>query len=547
MALSLDSPYDSVYYTLQQARCAGSAWSNTPVWDRRLQVSDSYSGLALLTDLYQLTMAYGYWARGRADRRAIFHLSFRRSPFGGRYAVAAGLQPALDYISNYRFTADDLEYLATLAGNDGQRLFPDEFLRYLESLRLSVDVDAIPEGTVVFPHEPLLRIEGSLLECQLLESTLLNLLNYQTLIATKASRVVAAAGGDTVLEFGLRRAQGINGALAASRAAFIGGCQATSNVLAGKLYGIPVRGTHAHSWVMSHDSELVAFDEYAQALPNNCVFLVDTYDTLQGVRRAIEVGRRLQTRGHRMVGIRLDSGDLAWLSVQARRLLDQAGFTDAVIVASNDLDERLIQSLKHQDAQITVWGVGTKLVTGHDQPALGGVYKLSAIEDDQRASHDLDGDMSGTDRTAWRPVMKLSEQPIKNSIPGKLQVRRYYRDDGTALADVIYNELAVPQEPWTALDPEDPTRPITGRRHRSFRDLLVPMLRMGKKSADLPSLIDIQRHATSELATFHAGIRRFDHPHRYPVGLEQGLHELRQRLMLEGRAEIDSDRSGERR
>ncbi len=509
----------------------------------------SDSGLALLTDLYQLTMAYGYWARGRADRRAIFHLSFRRTPFGGGYALAAGLQPALEYISNFRFTADDIAYLATLAGNDGQRLFPDEFLCYLESLRLSVDVAAIPEGTIVFPQEPLLRVEGSLLECQLLESTLLNLINFQTLIATKAARVVLAANGDAVLEFGLRRAQGINGALAASRAAFIGGCQATSNVLAGKLYGIPVRGTHAHSWVMSHDSELVAFDEYAQALPNNCVFLVDTYDTLQGVRRAIEVGRRLQARGQRMVGIRLDSGDLAWLSQQARRMLDEAGFSTAVIVASNDLDERLIQSLKQQDAKITVWGVGTKLVTGNDQPALGGVYKLSAIEDDPPTGATVRSqatESTGTESIAWRPVMKLSEQPIKNSIPGKLQVRRYYREDGTALSDVIYNELAVPPAPWQVVDPEDPTRPTSSRLPGSFRDLLVPVIRRGKWCADRPSLPEIQRHATRELATLHTGIRRFDHPHRYPVGLEQGLHELRHRLMLEGRAKIHSQRVEER-
>lgn len=513
-------------------------------------MTDSGQSLALLTDLYQLTMAYGYWARGQADRRAIFHLSFRRAPFGGGYALAAGLQPALEYIANYRFAADDLEYLATLRGNDGQRLFPDTFLRYLESLRLSVDVAGIPEGTVVFPQEPLLRVEGSLLECQLLESTLLNLINYQTLIATKAARVVWAAGGDAVLEFGLRRAQGINGALAASRAAFIGGCQATSNVLAGKLYGIPVRGTHAHSWVMSHDSELMAFDEYAQALPNNCVFLVDTYDTLQGVRRAIEVGRRLAERGQRMVGIRLDSGDLAWLSSQARRMLDEAGFPDAVIVASNDLDERLILSLKQQDAQITVWGVGTKLVTGNDQSALGGVYKLSAIEDHQTRSADNPRSVSDPSLCTaihWRPVMKLSEQPIKNSIPGKMQVRRYFRDDGTALADVIYNELAMPAEPWTAIDPTDPTRPITHRGHTQFRDLLIPLMRQGQSCAKLPGLPDIQRHAARELATLHAGIRRFDHPHRYPVGLEQSLHELRQQLMIEGRAGVHNERRGQPR
>lgn len=515
----------------------------------------STGSLALLTDLYQLTMAYGYWARGRGGRRTIFHLSFRKAPFAGGYAVAAGLQPALEYISNYHFEPSDLEYLATLMGNDGKSLFPNEFLDYLSRLRLSLDVDAMPEGTVVFANQPLLRVEGPLLECQLVESTLLNLINYQTLIATKASRVVAAAQGDTVLEFGLRRAQGINGALAASRAAFIGGCQATSNVLAGKLFGIPVKGTHAHSWVMSHDSELEAFDEYSQAMPNNCVFLVDTYDTLRGVRRAIEVGRRLRDRGHRMVGIRLDSGDLAWLSIQARELLDEAGFPDAVIVASNDLDERLIQSLKLQDAKITVWGVGTKLVTGQDQPALGGVYKLSAIAEerstDRSDAHAPSGGRGSLpevtlgsekiDDIVWRPVMKLSEQPIKNSLPGKLQVRRFYRADGSAMSDMIYNEWDPCLEPYSIVDPEDPTRRTSCRGQTSFRDLLLPVMRTGKLCVGTPTLLEIQRLATRELTTFHSGIRRFDHPHRYPVGFDPRLHDLRLRLMQESRADARAE------
>ncbi|HXT99615.1 MAG TPA: nicotinate phosphoribosyltransferase, partial [Polyangia bacterium] len=325
---------------------------------------------ALLTDLYQLTMAYGYWKSARADDEAVFSLFFRKAPFGSGYTVACGLAPVIDYIEGFRFQPDDLEYLGGLTGNDGGRLFEKAFLDYLAELRPAVTVHGIPEGTVVFPHEPLLRIQGPILQCQLLETALLNIINFDTLVATKAARVCLAAQGDSVLEFGLRRAQGRDGALAASRAAHVGGCAATSNVLAGKCFGIPVRGTHAHSWVMSFDTEREAFQAYADVMPNNCVFLVDTYDTLEGVHNAIAVARDLRRRGKELVGIRLDSGDLAWLSVQARKLLDEAGFPNAIIVASNDLDEHLIQSLKAEGAAIGVWGVGTKLCTAYDQPAL---------------------------------------------------------------------------------------------------------------------------------------------------------------------------------
>jgi nicotinate phosphoribosyltransferase len=283
-------------------------------------------GTALLTDLYQLTMAYGYWKTGRAEHESVFHLFFRKPPFGGGYTIACGLEPVIEWLQNFRFAPDDLNYLATLSGNDGKPLFERAFLDYLGRLRLSLDIDAIPEGTVVFPHQPLIRVRGPILQGQLLETALLCLVNFNTLIATKAARICAAARGEPVLEFGLRRAQGMNGALDASRSAHVGGCASTSNVLAGKRYGIPVRGTHAHSWVMSFDDELEAFEAYAQAMPNNCVFLVDTYDTLDGVRHAIDVGRKLRARGHEMVGIRLDSGDLAWLSIEARKLLDDAGF-----------------------------------------------------------------------------------------------------------------------------------------------------------------------------------------------------------------------------
>jgi nicotinate phosphoribosyltransferase len=389
------------------------------------------SSLALLTDLYQLTMAYGYWKSGTAERQAVFHLFFRRHPFKGGFTVSCGQQPALDYLEAFRFDAADVEYLRRLTGNDGQPLFEAGFLDALAAMRLDVEVDAMPEGTVVFPHEPILRVRGPLWQCQLLETPLLNLVNFQTLIATKAARICMATGGDPVLEFGLRRAQGIDGALAASRAAYVGGCAATSNVLAGRLYGIPVRGTHAHSWVMSFETEQGAFDTYAQAMPNNCVFLVDTYDTLEGVKHAIETGRALRARGHEMVGIRLDSGDLAWLSVEARKLLDAAGFERAAIVASNDLDEHLIRSLKQQGATIGVWGVGTRLATAYDQPALGGVYKLAALREPGGA---------------YRYTIKLSEQAIKISNPGLLQVLRF-SEGGRSVGDALINEATPPSIP----------------------------------------------------------------------------------------------------
>ncbi len=476
--------------------------------------------LALLTDLYQLTMAFGYWKQRKADQQSVFHLFYRSNPFRGGYVVAAGLQPALELIRDFCFQADDVEFLATITGNDGNPIFEPAFLDYLSRLELSVDVDAVPEGTVVFPHEPLLRIRGSILQCQLLETALLNIVNFQSLIATKASRIVMAANGDSVLEFGLRRAQGIDGALAASRAAYIGGCSATSNVLAGKLFGIPVRGTHAHSWVMSFDSELESFSAYAKAMPNNCVFLVDTYDTLEGVRHAIAVGQHLKSSGHRMVGIRLDSGDLARLSIEARQLLDAAGFTDAVIVASNDLDERLIQSLKQQGAAIAVWGVGTKLVTAYDQPALGGVYKLGAIQ---------------SSNGSWLPKIKLSEQLIKTSTPGALQVRRYFDAEGNAATDMIFNELESLPAPCKVIDPFDPSIYREMRDTMVFEDLLKPAIRNGKVLGEFPSLLSIRTRTIQQLKKFHSSVLRFDNPQKYSVGLEQELHELKSRLVRQAR------------
>jgi nicotinate phosphoribosyltransferase len=406
------------------------------------RLSDIYrTSLALLTDLYELTMAYGYWKLDRLDEEACFHMFFRRNPFQGGYVIAAGLEHLVDYLRSFRFREEDIDYLATLTGNDGRPLFDRGFLDHLAGLELSVHVDAVPEGTMVFPHEPLVRVVGSLMQCQILETAILNLVNFQSLIATKATRICGAARGEPILEFGLRRAQGIDGALAASRAAYIGGCAATSNVLAGRLFGIPVRGTHAHSWVMSFDDEPSAFSAYARAMPNNCVFLVDTYDTLQGIDNAIAAAHELRKQGHEIVGIRLDSGDLAYLSIEARRRLDEAGFPHAAIVASNDLDEKIIESLKQQGATIGVWGIGTKLVTASGEPALGGVYKMSAVK---------------RPGTPWQHKVKVSEQTIKISSPGMLQVRRY-QENGQAVADMIYDELLGISPEMTIVDPGDST------------------------------------------------------------------------------------------
>jgi nicotinate phosphoribosyltransferase len=477
--------------------------------------------LSLLTDLYQLTMAYGYWKLGAPDREAVFSLSFRNNPFHSGYAIACGLHDAIDYLQHLRFDADDLEYLSTLKGNDARPLFDRGFLDYLKDFKFTCDVDAVPEGTAVFAHEPLVRVRGPILQAQIVETTLLNLLNFQTLVATKAARICWAAKGDPVIEFGLRRAQGVDGGVTASRAAYVGGCAGTSNVLAGKLFGIPVRGTHAHSWVMSFDTELEAFAAYASAMPNNCVFLVDTYNTLEGVRHAVQVGKKLRDEGHELVGIRLDSGDLAYLSIEARKILDAGGFPKAAILASNDLDETIIASLKDQQgAKIDTWGVGTKLATAYDQPALGGVYKLTAVRDDAGL---------------WQPKIKVSEQAAKITTPGILQVRRYTGSDGLFIADAIYDELANIGEPATIIDPSDPTRRRTLEAGTQHEDLLVPILRQGNLVYDLPDLPNIQRRTREQLSRLHPSILRFINPHTYPVGLERKLYDLRTDLILKAR------------
>ena len=482
-------------------------------------LDDVYGGsLALLTDLYQLTMACGYWQAGNSEREAVFHLTFRRPPFGGGYAVAAGIAPAIAFLRRLRFTEDDLTFLATLRDATDKPLFPTGFLDYLGAMRFQCTVDAVPEGSLVFAHEPIIRVRGPIAQAQLVETALLTLVNFQTLIATKAARVVQAARGAPVIEFGLRRAQGIDGGLGASRAAYIGGSSGTSNVLAGKLFGIPLRGTHAHSWVMFYKDELASFRAYAEALPGNCTFLVDTYDTLQGVANAIEVGKELRGKGLPLLGVRLDSGDLAHLSIEARRMLDGAGFHDAKIVASNDLDETLIASLYEQGAKIDTFGVGTRLVTGDEQPALGGVYKLGAYRDDAGQ---------------WHEAIKVSEQPIKISNPGVLQVKRLRRG-GELVGDVIYDSEAGFAGP-TLHDIEDPLRPPWTPGFDTAEELLVTYLDRGELVREPASVEAARARAAAELAELSPRTRRFLNPQPYPVGLDRHVHTRKQQLIAAAR------------
>ncbi|MCU1231217.1 MAG: nicotinate phosphoribosyltransferase [Acidobacteria bacterium] len=468
---------------------------------------------ALLTDLYQLTMAAAYRKTALHEREAVFHLFFRREPFGSGFAIAAGLAQVVELLENLRFDDVDVDYLRSLG------LFDEPFLTSLRSFRFACDVDAIPEGTAVFAHEPLVRVRGPLLQAQLVETALLNIVNFQTLIATKAARIVYAAQGREVLEFGLRRAQGPDGGLTASRAAFLGGCSATSNVLAGHRFGIPVRGTHAHSWVMAFDDERAAFAAWADAMPHNALFLVDTYDTLDGVRHAIEIAPLLGERGGKLLGIRLDSGDLAWLSIEARRLLDEAGLTGAQIVATNDLDEELIASLLQQGARIDVFGVGTKLATAYDQPALGGVYKLGALREDG----------------AWSRRIKVSEQAVKTSIPGILNVRRF-ASGGESRGDMLWDELDGSPETARIIDPANDTR-SKSLDDCEARELLVPIFRGGERVYEVPPLAASRDLVQRELASLHDGIKRLKHPHEYPVGLEERLHARRKMMIRDAAAE----------
>lgn len=462
---------------------------------------------ALVADLYHLTMAYGFWKNGMQDRPSVFQLYYRRNPFANPYAIAAGLGLAIDYLQQFRFTVEDIQYLGSLKGADGQPLFEISFLNYLQRLEFKCHVDAIPEGTAVFPNQPLIRVEGPLLQAQIIESALLNLINFSTLIATKAARVVQAAQGDDILEFGLRRAQGLDGALTASRAAYIGGCAATSNLLAGKYYHIPVRGTHAHSWVMSYGNEHDAYRGFAKAMPNNCIFLVDTYDTISGIKNAIEVGKELRAMGQKLLGIRLDSGDLCSLSKIARKMLDEENFTETQIVASDCLDEQSIKRLKSDGAAINVWGVGTELITGGTQAALGGVYKLAAIQEKPGQ---------------WEYRIKKSEDLYKMSNPGIHQVKRYFDTSGVPLADVLYeHNQSEPSTEVIELQTGKST-PLPCPTHSE--DLLVPIFRAGKLVYNVPDVHQVRERSLQQQALFSQAGEHFTH------GLDRYLFDLKQRF-----------------
>lgn len=480
----------------------------------------SDSNNALLTDLYQLTMAQGYWDNGKTDMQACFHMYFRENPFKGGFAVACGLAQVAELIDSFEFTEGDIAYLASLNAPGGGLMFNPDFLAYLKNLTLSVDVEAVYEGTVVFAREPLVRVTGPILECQLLETAILNCVNFQTLIATKAARVCMAAGQAPVAEFGLRRAQGAGGGLWASRAAIVGGCASTSNVLAGKLYDIPVSGTHAHSWIGAFDSELEAFRAYAQSMPTNCTLLVDTYDVLQGVENAIIVGKEMEKRGQHLAGIRIDSGDLAWLSKVARQKLNNAGLNDCSIILSNDLDEYTIASLKEQGACADAYGVGTRLATGYDQPTLGGVYKLSAVK---RSENDC-----------WEDRLKVSEQQSKLTVPGVLNVRRYFREDGTLEGDMVYDSNEGVGEEQRIVDPSDSLRQKE-LKGRPFEKLLYPLAASGKTvlPEEFQKVQNAKERARNGLAQLDETRRRVLNPHSYPVGLEKGLFERRHNLIAQ--------------
>ena len=472
---------------------------------------------AMLTDLYEMTMAQGYCDHGMMQTEACFHMYFRNYPFKGGYAIACGMDQLAELVETYRFTDEDIEYLAALPAPGGGKLFDDAFVEYLSDFRLSVDIDAVPEGTVVFPNEPLVRVTGPILECQLIETPLLNCVNFETLIATKAARVCQAAQ-TPVAEFGLRRAQGAAGGVWASRAAVVGGCASTSNVLAGRMFNIPVSGTHAHSWVMSFPSELEAFRAYARTFPKNCILLVDTYDVEQGIKNAITVGLEMRERGERLIGIRIDSGDLAWLAKMARRMLDDAGLDDCGIVLSNDLDEHTISSIRAEGAQVMSWGVGTKLACAYDQPTLGGVYKLSATR-------------TGKDQP-WIDHIKISESIQKLTTPGVLDVRRYRFDDGRIAGDMVFDTNAPVNDEEIIVDPYDSLRrkKLVGKRYET---LLKPLARNGKVVLDeqFRDALAARARVSEQLETLDETQKRLLNPHTYPVGLERGLFDRRQELV----------------
>ena len=473
--------------------------------------------LTLLTDLYELTMMQGYFENEDVNQTVIFDMFYRSNPEGNGYAICAGLEQVIDYIKNLHFTEDEIAYLKGLG------MFKPAFLDYLRDFRFTGDIYAIPEGTVIFPREPLVKVIAPIMQAQLVETAILNIINHQSLIATKTARIVRAAQGDGVMEFGCRRAQGPDAAIYGARAAIIAGCVGTSNVLCGQMFNVPVSGTHAHSWIMSFQDELSAFRAYAKLYPDACILLIDTYDTLDsGLPHAIQVFKELREQGihPKRYGIRMDSGDLAYLSKKVKAALDAEGFTDAIISASNDLDEGLIGSLKAQGATINSWGVGTNLITSKDCPAFGGVYKLAAIwnEPEQR----------------FEPKIKISENAEKITNPGDKKIYRIYDAQGMIVADLIAlaDEEFSSKDPLLLFDPiETWKKTLLPGGSYSMRELLVPVFRKGDCVYESPSVKEIQNICRRELNTLWEESKRFEYPHQTYVDLSRKLWNLKNNLL----------------
>lgn len=476
----------------------------------------SKRNLTLLTDLYELTMMQGYYEKGQ-NENVIFDVFFRQNPCNNGYSVCAGLDQVIDYIKNLHFTYDDVDYLRGLG------IFKEDFLHYLSGFHFSGDIYAIPEGTVVFPKEPLLKVVAPIMEAQLVETAILNIINHQSLIATKTSRIVFAANGDGIMEFGLRRAQGPDAGLYGARAAMIGGCVGTSNVLAGQMFDVPVMGTHAHSWIMSFPDEYTAFKTYAEMYPDNCTLLVDTYDTLKsGVPNAIRVFQEFKDAGKPLIkyGIRLDSGDLAYLSKEAKKMLDEAGFPEATICASNDLDEFLLHDLKMQGAAIDSWGVGTNLITSKDCPSFGGVYKLAAIQNE---------------KGEFVPKIKISENTEKITNPGNKTIYRIYeKASGKIKADLICfaDEVIDPKQDLLLFDPMDTWKKtkLAGGTY-TVREILLPIFKNGECLYKSPTLKEIAAYCREEKDTLWDETKRLFYPHRVYVDLSQKLYAVKQSLL----------------
>ena len=473
--------------------------------------------LTLLTDLYEITMMQAYFKNNNKNKMAIFDVFYRKNPMDGGYAISAGLEQVIEYINNLHFTEDDINYLASL------KIFEDDFLDYLKNFKFTGDIYAIPEGSVMFPREPMLKVIAPLMEAQFIETAILNILNHQSLIATKAARICYAAEGDGIMEFGLRRAQGPDAGIYGARAAVIGGCAGTSNVLTGQMFDVPVMGTHAHSWIMSFDDEYTAFYTYARLYPMACTLLVDTYDTLNsGVPNAIKVFKQMKNEGIELknYGIRLDSGDLAYLSKKARKMLDDAGFKDATITASNDLDEFLIASLKMQGAEITNWGVGTNLITSKDCPSFGGVYKLAAIMEDGEN---------------FTPKIKLSDNSEKITNPGNKKIYRIYEKENNKIkADLICleNETFTENEDMHLFDPHEPWKKTVLKAGTfTLKELLVKVFDKGQCVYHSDSVMKLRDFAISEMETLWEETKRFENPHQVYVDLSQKLYDIKISLL----------------